>query len=90
MSESKSGSAAVKIILAIGFVLAVLMVIGFGGVFYLLKYNNEQEIRAEALERANRSKSRIARGWERSGVRWENRWASNLRRSWATVQTPRS
>ena len=52
MSESKSGSAAVKIILSVGFVLAVLMVIGFGGVFYLFKYNHDQEMKAAELERA--------------------------------------
>ena len=51
MSESKSGSGAVKIILAVGFVLAVLMIVGFGGVFYILKYNDEQTMKAAELER---------------------------------------
>ena len=50
MSESKNGSGAVKVILAVGFVLAVLMVVGFGGVYYLLRYNHEQKMRAAELE----------------------------------------
>ena len=51
MSESKSGSGAVKIILAVGFVLAVLMLIGFGGVFCILKYNDSRTMKAAELER---------------------------------------
>jgi hypothetical protein len=49
MSESSSGSGAVKVILAVGFVVAMLMVIGFGGVFLVMKYNHDQA--REAAER---------------------------------------
>jgi hypothetical protein len=51
MSESTSGSGAVKVVLAVGFVVAVLMVIGFAGVFFLVKYQHEQEQQAAEEER---------------------------------------
>jgi hypothetical protein len=51
MSETRSGSGAVKIILAVGFVVAVLMIIGFGGVFLVMKYNHDQAREAAERER---------------------------------------
>ena len=51
MSESKSDSGAVKVVLAVGFVLVVLTILGFGGVFLLIRYSHEQAREAAERER---------------------------------------
>ena len=56
MNAPKNGSNAVKIILAIGSVVIAVMVVGFVGVFMLMKYNNEQALREEEQKQTQAEK----------------------------------
>ncbi len=59
MSESTRGSGPVKLVLAIGLVLALLMVIGFAGVFFILKYQDDQVQQAAKQEQIRQEQERI-------------------------------